>query len=230
MSGGLRRFPRGWRRTVIATAAVLLTGATVDAQTGGERFEVGAGMRFVGPEPLGRVDATETNPGGGAFRLFTAESTLDSLLGVEARLGIRVTSALHLEATGSYGSSDLKVKLSADAENAAAITATERIGQYTVEGAAVMELTRWHVGAHGVPFIAAGAGYVRALHEDRILVDEGALWHAGGGVNLLLRSNPDGRLGLVGIRLDARALFQSGVVSDGVHASPAFGASAFVRF
>jgi len=73
VSGSLRRFARRWHRTVIATAAVLLSGATVDAQTGGERFEVGAGMRFVGPEPLGRVDANETNPGGGAFRLFTAE-------------------------------------------------------------------------------------------------------------------------------------------------------------
>ena len=45
---------------------------------------------------------TRRTPGGGAFRLFTTESTLDSLLGVEARLGVRVTSALHLEATGSY--------------------------------------------------------------------------------------------------------------------------------
>jgi hypothetical protein len=49
-------------------------------------------------------------------------------------------------------------------------------------------------------------------------------------VNLVLRSNPDSWLGLVGVRLDARALFQRGVVSDGVHASPAFGVSAFVRF
>ena len=44
-----------------------------------------------------------------------------------------------------------------------------------------MELTRWRVGAHGVPFIAAGAGYVRALHEDRTLVDEGALWMPAAG-------------------------------------------------
>lgn len=226
----LRLVARGWGLTIIATAAVLLTSTTAHAQTSAERFEVGAGMRFVGPEPLGRVDANETNPGGGAFRLFTADSTLDSLLGVEARVGIRVTSALRLEATGSYGSSDLKVELSSDAENAAAITASERIAQFTVEGAAVMDLTRWHVGAHGVPFIAAGGGYVRALHEDRILVDEGALWHAGGGVNLVLRSNPASWLGVLGVRLDARALFQRGVVSDGVHTSPAFGASAFVRF
>ena len=186
-----------------------------------------AGVRVVGPEPLGEADATETNAGGGTFRLFTADSTLGSLLGFEARIGVRLLPAVRIEATGSYGASDLKIALNSDAESAAAITATERIAQFTIEGAAMIELTRWHVGAHGAPFISAGAGYVRAVHEDRILVDEGVLWHAGGGVNLVLRSSPGTALGL---RLDARALFQSGVVNGGVHASPAVGASAFLRF
>ena len=75
--------------------------------------------------------------------------------------------------------------------------------------------------------LGLGAGYVRALHDDRILVDEGVLWHAGGGVNVILRSSPGTALGL---RLDGRALFQSGVVTDGIHASPLLGASAFLRF
>jgi hypothetical protein len=217
---------RCWTSIAVCVAVVLLTSRAAVAQTGG-RYEVAAGVRFVGPEPLGKVDATETTASGGTFRLFTADSTLDALLGFEGRLGVRLLPTLRIEATGSYGASDLTIALNADAESAAAMTATERIAQFTIEGAAVMELTRWHVGTHGAPFISAGAGYVRALHEDRILVDEGVLWHAGGGVNLMLRSSPGTALGL---RFDARALFQSGVVNDGVHASPAFGASAFVRF
>ena len=226
MRGGWGLGTGGWARSALSAAMVLLTRGTVLAQAGG-KYEVAAGVRFVGPEPLGKVDATETNAAGGTFRLFTADSTLDSLLGFEARLGVRLLPALRIEAVGSYGASDLKIALNSDAESAAATTATERIAQFTIEGAAVMELTRWHVGAHGAPFISAGAGYVRAVHEDRLLVDEGVLWHAGGGVNLVLRSSPGTALGL---RIDARALFQSGVVNDGVHASPAFGASAFVRF
>ena len=227
MSGGCwRRWTGGWTVIAVSAAVVLLTSRTIAAQTGG-RYEVAAGVRVVGPEPLGKVDATETNAGGGTFRLFTADSTLDALLGFEARLGIRLSPSLRIEATGSYGASDLKVALNSDVESATAVTATERVAQFTLEGAAVMELTQWHVGAHGAPFIAAGAGYLRALHEDRILVDEGVLWHAGGGVNLVLRSNPGSALG---VRLDARARFQRGVINDGVHVSPAFGASAFVRF
>jgi hypothetical protein len=210
----------------LTAVVVLLTSRAAAAQTDG-KYEVAAGVRFVGPEPFGKVDATETNAGGGTFRLFTADSTLDALLGFEARLGIRISPALRIETTGSYGASDLKIALSSDVENAATVTATERIAQFTIEGAAVMELTRWHVGAHGAPFISGGAGYVRALHEDRILVDEGVLWHAGGGINLILRSTLRRALG---VRLDARALFQRGIINDGVHASPAFGASVFVRF
>ena len=211
----------------VAAAVVLLTGRPAGAQTDGGKYEVAAGVRVVGPEPLGRVDATETTASGTTFRLFTADSTLDTLIGFEARLGYRLSRVLRIEATGSYGASDLEIALNADVENAADLTATERIAQFTLEGAAVMELTRWHVGTHGAPFIAAGAGYVRALHEERILVDEGILWHAGGGVNLVLRANPGS---VLGVRLDGRALFQRGVVNDGVHVSPAFGASAFVRF
>ena len=223
MSRGLGT--RGWKGIGVSIAVVLLTEGTVFAQTSGDRYEVGGGIRFVGPEHLGRVDANETNPGGGPFRLFTADSTLHALIGVEARFGVRVLPALRLEATGSYGASDLNVKLNADVEGAADVTVSERITQFTLEGTAVMELTRWRFGARGMPFLSGGAGYVRALHEDRVLVDEGALWHVGGGVNLLLRSNSP-----LGVRFDARALFQRGVVNDGVHASPALGASAFLRF
>ena len=217
----------GWTHIAVAAAVVLIARGTAFGQTTGGRYEVAAGVRFVGPEPLGKVDATETTAGGGTYQLFTADSTLDPLIGFEARLGVRLLPALRIEATGSYGASDLKVDLTADAESAAATTATERITQFTIEGGAVMELRRWHVGARGAPFVSAGAGYVRALHEDRLLVDEGVLWHAGGGVNLVLRSSPGTTLG---VRFDARAQFQSGVINDGVHASPAFGASAFVRF
>jgi hypothetical protein len=215
----------GWSWIGFSVAVVLLTNGTAFAQTRGERYEAGGGIRFVGPEHFGQVDAIETNPGGGTFRLFTTDSTLHALVGFEARFGVRVAPALRLEATGSYGASDLDVTINSDVEGAAGVTASERISQFALEGSAVMELTRWRFGARGMPFLSGGAGYVRALHEDRILVDTGARWHVGGGVNLLLRSDP-----ALGVRFDARALFQHGVVYDGVHASPALGASVFLRF
>jgi hypothetical protein len=88
-------------------------------------------------------------------------------------------------------------------------------------------MSRWRLGDHATPFVSAGAGYLRALHEDRVLVDEGALWHLGGGIDLVLRPSQSRALG---VRLDARAVFQRGIVDDDVHAAPVFGASAFLRF
>ena len=219
---------RGWTGLGISVVLVVMTTGTASAQTSARVYEVAAGVRFVGPESLGRVDATESNPGGGEFRLFTADSTLHALVGWEARFGVRVTPTMRVELTGSYGASDLNVELNADAEGAASVTASERVAQFTVEGAAVMELTRWRFGARGTPFLSAGGGYVRALHEDRVLVDAGALWYAGGGVNLLLRSSPARRP--LGLRFDGRAQFQRGIINDGVHVSPIAGVSLYVRF
>jgi hypothetical protein len=85
-TGGWRLGDRGWIGISVA-AVVLLTAGTVSAQTSGERYEVGGGVRFVGPEALGRVDANETNAGGGAFRLFTADSTLHALV-TSKRFGV----------------------------------------------------------------------------------------------------------------------------------------------
>jgi opacity protein-like surface antigen len=215
------------RRAIGACLMVVATAATARAQTDDTRYEIAAGVRFVGPESIGRVDANETNPGGGDFRLFTSDSTLHALVGLDARFGVRVTRAIRVEATGSYGASDLDVKLNSDVEGAAGITASERVRQFTVEGAAIVEMSRWRLGDHATPFVSAGAGYLRALHEDRVLVDEGALWHAGGGINLILRPSQSRALG---VRLDARAVFQRGIVDDDVHAAPIFGASAFLRF
>jgi hypothetical protein len=214
---------RGRSRLGLSVLLVVMTTGTVSAQTSGGTYEVGGGVRFVGPESLGRVDANETNAGGGEFRLFSTASTIHALVGLEARVGVRVTPTLRLEATGSYGASDLNVVLDADAEGAAGITASERVTQFTLEGAAVLDLARWQFGPRGMPFLSGGVGYARALHEDRILVDEGVLWYAGGGLDLLLRAP-------LGLRLDARALFQQGIINDGVHLSPVVAATLFVRF
>jgi hypothetical protein len=222
MSRGSALAPRGSTLAALSLVVAVTTSTIAVAQSG-DRWEVAGGLRFVGPESLGQVDANERNPSGGDFRLFTADSSLGALAGLEVRLGVRLTQTLRAEGVGSYGASDLNVTLESDAENAASVTASERVRQYTAEGAVVQELPRWQLGARATPCLSGGAGYVRALHEDRTLIDEGWVWHGGGGVNLLLGST-------FGLRIDARALFQQGILDDDVHVSPAAGVSAFIRF
>lgn len=211
---------------------ILLTAVTAGAQTIPGDYEAGVSIRRARATSLGNVDANETSSGGGAFRLFATESELDGATGVDGRFGIRLTETLQLEASGSYAVSDLSTRISSDVEGIPDVTAVESIQQYTVEGAIVMHLPRWRFGARALPFVAAGGGYLRHRHEDKTLVENGGLWHVGGGANLVLRSRPDRFMKALGVRLDARAIFRTGGVAfdDDTRFAPAFGLSAFVRF
>ncbi len=224
--------PSIWRTALTTLLAVLATGRSAGAQSATGRYEMAVGFRRVEAVRLGTTDANETNPAGGEFRLFTAESRLGAIGAIEARFGIRVSDSVRVEATGSYGTSELSVELRSDVEGIPDTTAIESIRQFTMEGALTMDLTRWQMGSRAMPFFAAGAGYVRDLHEEQILVDHGTLWHLGGGLNVFLRSNSTARMKSAGLRLDGRVLFRSGgvIFDDGVHTSPAVGASFFVRF
>jgi hypothetical protein len=202
------------------------------AQTIPGDYEVALGIRHVGAMSLGAVEANETSSGGGSLKLFATESRLDAVNGVEGRLGVRVSDTIHLEASGSYGVSTLSTRISSDVEGIPDVTATEPIQQYSVEGAVLMDLPRWQLGTRVLPFVAGGGGYVRQLHENKILVENGGLWHIGGGATIALRSRPDALIEVMGVRVDGRAQFRIGGVAfdKRSHASAAAGASVFVRF
>lgn len=202
------------------------------AQTIPGDYEVGFGIRRVGAMSLGAVDANETGAGGGSFRLFATETQLDPANAFEGRLGIYLSETLRLEASGSYGVSNLRTRISSDVEGIPDVTAREPIQQYTVEGALLMDLPQWRLGTRILPFVAAGGGYLRHLHENKMLVEDGGLWHIGGGANLVLRSRPDALIKALGIRLDGRALFRIGGVAfdNRSRTSVAVGVTTFARF
>lgn len=214
--------------------ACALPVSTARAQTALEergRFEVALGPLWVGRAAFGRADATETASSGGRFPLFSTSSELAAAPGLEARVGIRFARRLQVEASSSYRRPQLRATISGDVENAARIAVAESIQQFTFDGALVLQLARWRFGRGGLPFVSAGAGYLRELHEGSTLVATGRVCHVGGGVKYLLTSR-DAKLKGVGVRGEVRALMRTrGVAFDtGVHASPAVAGSVFVRF
>jgi hypothetical protein len=218
--------------TVQGAAWLMLSTHPAQAQTIPGDYEVAFGIRYVGAMALGAVDANETRSGGGNLKLFATESRLDAVSGVEGRFGIRLSETIRLEASGSYGVSSLSTRISSDVEGIPDVTATEPIQQYSVEGGVLMDLPRWQLGTKVLPFAAAGGGYLRHLHENKILVENGGLWHIGGGANIALRSRPDALIEVLGVRVDGRAQFRIGGVAfdKRPQTSAAMGASAFVRF
>jgi hypothetical protein len=211
-----------------AVCAIAAPARAQDAVPG--RFEIAAGVTWTGSMSLGTPAATETAPSG-RFTLFSTSTQVSSAAGVEARVGVRLTPRFVVEASSSYSRPVLRAAISGDAENAAPVTATDTLREITVDGALAVDLLREERIHRASPFIVAGAGYLRQLHEGDTLAVNGQRYFAGGGVRFLLMSRPRKLKGL-GVRADARALLQrKGAAFDGrLHASPTVAASIFARF
>ena len=195
------------------------------------RVEVAVGPLWIGRQPLGSSDATETTSSGGNLALFSTSTDLAARAGVEGRVGIRVSRAFEVEASGTYATPQIRSQISIDFEGAAPITVAEQLQQFTVAGSIV-----WYPmpesSSRLAPFVIAGGGYLRQLHESATLAETGQFYQVGGGVKYLFASRPASRLKGLGVRLDARAVARSqGVAFDGRRSfSPALGASIYARF
>jgi hypothetical protein len=200
--------------------------------TGPGRIEVSAGALWIAHQALGSTDANETTPAGTSLKTFTTASDLTSVAGFEGRVAVRVLRSLEAEVEASYGTPRLTVAISNDFENAPPVTATEVMQQFTIGAGVVWYLPFRPWTSRLAPFVTAGGGQLRHMHEQRTLLEIGQYYQAGGGVKFLLFSRPHGFVNAIGARVDVRAVVRKKGVAfdDGGHASPAVGASAFVRF
>ncbi len=196
------------------------------------RFELSLGPLWVGPTSYDSRDATLTTATSGSFRLFSTSSELAASPGLEFRFGTRVTRLVQAEIVGSYATPDLRTTITNDVEVVGSTLASEPVQQFIIEGAAVVHLTRWQPIPRIVPFVSAGGGYVRQLHDDRTLVQTGQTYHVGGGAKFPLVSRADGRLKQIGVRAEARASVRTGGITldDRAHTVPVISAAFFARF
>jgi len=216
---------------IVSVGGVRAAAAQSLPATGPGRIEVSVGALRVGHQALGSTDANETTAGGASLKIFTASSDLASVAGLEGRVAVRLMRSLEAEVEASYGTPQLNVTISNDFESAAPVTAVELVQQFTVGAGIVWYVPRPRT-SRLAPFVTAGGGYLRQMHEKRTLLETGQYYQLGGGVKLLLFSRPRGFLNAIGARVDARAVVRMKGVAfdDDGHASPAVGASAFVRF
>jgi hypothetical protein len=189
-------------------------------------IDLAIGPLWMGRTTLATGDARETTSGGDPFRLFASSTTLAAMTAGEVRLGVPLGRRLEVFGDGSFGKRQLRITARDDFENAAAITAAERIEQFTVTGGVMWFVSRSRVA----PFVAAEAGILRELHEERTLVETGRIYLAGGGADILFAARTGGRRAF-GARVDARAMLRSkGFLLDSSRVAPAVGISVFARF
>jgi hypothetical protein len=206
-------------------------GSTIAEMPG--RFEIAAGLRWVGATSLGSRDALLTGAAGSPFRLFSTSTELGAASEFHVHLAHRISRLVQGEIAASYVSVPLRTSIASDAENGAATVASESVMQLTVTGGGLVHLPRWRVGSRVLPFVTGGAGYLRQLHEGATLVQTGFTYYVGAGASIALSTaDRRQRVKQIGLRLDTRAIVRAGGVTiDGrAYAAPAFGASLFARF
>lgn len=126
----------------------------------------------------------------------------------------------------------VRTRITSDVEGAEPLTTEERLDQYFVEASAVYFLHALRLGRQTVPFVSAGGGYLRQLHEGRTLVETGQVYHVGGGLRHWLRAGGRGFIRGAGLRVDVRAYVLSNGfrLEDGSRVHGAVSGGAFLTF
>lgn len=174
---------------------------------------VSAGVMWSGPYDVGMATARLRGNGPGAsapaFTLFTADSRMKAAWAPDVRVGFALTPGLAIDGGISLARPRIGVAISSDSEAPAQELDGEKLDQYQIDAGVTWQPptpARWRlakIGRRVAPFVSAGAGYLRQLHEDRGLAETGAVYHAGGGVRYWLRGGQSASTD-VGVRADVR--------------------------
>jgi len=159
--------------------------AMSDRAVAQSRFEIGAGAVWTGGFDAGGLDALETrNPSTGTspLTLFGTSSDVRPAIGATARAGLFVTPHVEIEGLAEYSRSTLRTAIVDDFEEATGTEAANTIVTFVFGGSVL-----YHFGSgRFVPFVSAGAGYVRQLDEDETISVTGTEVHGGGGIRYRL--------------------------------------------
>lgn len=203
---------------LLAAGTALAQGSADGPSLRRHHVTVAAGVTWMGGYDIG--DATAQLRGNAAgtsappFTLFRAESAVDGVAGLEARVGYAVSRQLSIEVGVGYARPGITTRLSQDEEATPIAIDAERLAQYVIDVGAVWQLPR-PISGRFRPFVAGGLGYLRQLYDERTLVETGRVYHVGGGARYWLRGG-DGRQRSLGLRGDVRATFrQDGVDFEG---------------
>ena len=204
----------------LAAIVVTLPATAAAQQTAAPRarsFELSVGGVAIGPVDFGSATASliANQSSAPESTLFRADSRLGPGIGLDGRVAFNVTRALAIEGGFVWTRATLESRISSDVEGVPGVTVAQDLDTYFVEASAV-----WHLNALGfaggraVPFVAAGAGYLRQLDESQVLTTEGpgTVYHGGGGVKYFFLRRPRGFIRGLGLRADARLYVRDGGV------------------
>lgn len=194
-------------RLVPLLAAIAWCLAPADAAG---QVSIGGGVTWSGGYAIGESAAElRTNAPGSttpAFTLFETRSRFTPAFGAEARVGVDIGRRITIEGGAAYSRPRVRVTIAADSESGSQQLAGEALQQYVFDAAMAWRFAPRLASRLG-PFVLAGAGYVRQLHQERTLVESGQIYYAGAGARYWLRGRPDSGKSF-GLRGDLRMNFR----------------------
>lgn len=205
---------RSFARAAVACAAVTVSIAAAAPASAQPRLEIsGSGAWWAGYDLGSRRPALTgpQAPTGSPVPIFDSDVTLRSGPGAEVRVSWRVWRGVYAEAIGGVASSTLEARITGDLEHAPDVTVSSPLTQVTIEGGAIVELPAIGSGRHLVPFVSGGAGHLRQVHDDRVLVETGTTLFGGGGVKWRVTdADPKGFVQRLVVRGDLRFVSRTG--------------------
>lgn len=170
-------------------------------------FEISIGGELLTPQTLGSTTATLTSNGQPPtpFTYFITNGTRAAAPAFRGSIGYNLTSMFSVEGGLVLSRGDVRADISSDTEATTPPSPVERLTQYFVSVSALVHLHQaaFDNGA-GVPFLEAGAGYLRQMHENSTAGNTGQIYHFGGGVTYMFSKRPASRLTGLGLRVDGR--------------------------
>jgi opacity protein-like surface antigen len=225
-------------RGFVAMALVIMAAVPAAAQTATtlrtRRVEVTAGGGWLGGAGLlaGDANLRAAAPPPATLRLFSFDARLAAAPTFHVRAGVTLNRRVGVEGGLTVSHPELRASVSNDAEAAPPITVAERVDQYSVDASVVLMIRELGFGQRTLPFVTAGVGYLRQLHEEQTVVEQGHAFHAGGGVKHWIVTRNQGLIKGAGLRADARLYLMSGGIAFEDHLRPhtAISGSVFLMF
>lgn len=216
-------------RRVAVVAFCLVVPSIVAAQPP-RRVEMAAGVRWSGGSDLATEPSVQLKTGG-TRPVFRTSTTLDAALGVEGRVGYRLTPRLQVEGAFLFMPTDVTTHVSGDVEGAADTNATVAIREYVAKAGLSYDLRRSRRGRI-MPVLLAGGGYLRQVSRGNLLAATGRAYYVGLGVDVAGGARRATTPPRFGWRLDVAAVAaQRGLAAtSGLRFRPSVSASLYSRF
>lgn len=201
-------------------------------------IEAGAAFGMNGGVDFGTRDATLTANGPGrtsdTFVLFKTSTEMPRARSARAWVAVALGPLLSIEGAASLHQPAIVTTIRSDVERPDATFAIgERLSRYTLEGNVLLHLRGLgFAGGRGLPFVDAGAAYLRDVDQGRVSVQTGRVVHAGAGLKYYFVARPDGFMKAAGVRVEGRIEFLTRGLNPGdkTHRLGSGSAGVFVGF